>query len=369
MMIPMRALFLLLLVISNGVFARQVTDISGQQVEIPDNPQRIVLGESRILYTLALLELGYPAARVVGWPADMAKYDAQTWSLYQQKFPQIKQITQLGSGSIRDINAESVLKLAPDLVILPRLAKSGSEEAHFRQLMQQAGVPVITVDLRVDLLHNTIPSIKLLGEVLNQPQRAADFIAFYRQHMQRIQQRIAGYQGVKTTVMLHLHLGRRDTCCTTAVNGNLGQLLAFAGGDNIAAPLVKGVFGELNQEAVLAANPQVYIATGMAAPTDRAKTLQLGPQVSAQQAQQSFRQLMQSQPIISQLAAVQQGRGWDLWHNFYLSPYHVVATEFFAKALYPQLFADIDPQQTMQQLYQRFLPLEFTGTFWSQLPP
>ncbi|MBP2168850.1 iron complex transport system substrate-binding protein [Erwinia toletana] len=364
----MRAFLLLLLIFSNCVFARQITDLDGRQVEIPDNPQRIVLGESRMLYTLALLEPGYPAAKIVGWPADLAKYDAQTWSLYQQKFPQINQITQLGSGSVRELNAESVLKLTPDLVILPRLAKTGNEEAAFRQLMQQAGIPVITIDLRVDLLNNTVPSIKILGEVLNQQQRARDFIAFYQQHMERIRQRIADYQGPKTRVMLHLHLGRRDTCCTTAVNGNLGQLLAFAGGDNIAAPVVKGVFGELNQEAVLAANPQVYIATGMAGPAAKAKTLQLGPQVSAQQAQQSFRQIMQAQPIISQLAAVRQGRAWDLWHNFYLNPYHVVATEFFAKALYPQLFADVDPQQTMQQLYQQFLPLDFSGTFWSQLP-
>lgn len=362
----MRVLIIVLLLFSNAAFARQITDITGQKVEIPANPQRIVLGESRMLYTLALLEPGYPAKRIVGWPADMAKYDAQSWALYQQKFPQISKITQLGSGSIRDINAESVLKLAPDLVILPRLAKNSREERHFRQLMQQAGIPVIVVDLRVDLLNNTVPSLQLLGEVFNQQQRARDFIVFYQQHMERIRQRIADYHGKKTRVMLHLHAGRRDTCCTTAVNGNLGQLLAFAGGDNIAAPLVKGVFGELNQEAVLAADPQVYIATGMAGPSSNGRTLRLGPQVNAVMARQSFQRVIQAQPVLSQLNAVKQGRAFALWHNFYLSPYHVVAAEYFAKALYPQLFADIDPQHTMQQLYQQFLPLEFSGTFWSQ---
>lgn len=367
MIIIMRILVILLLLVSHTVLARQIIDITGQKVEIPANPQRIVLGESRMLYTLALLEPGYPAKRIVGWPADIARYDAQTWAQYQQKFPQISNIPQLGSGSVREINAESVLKLAPDLVILPRLAKTSNEGAHFRQLMQQAGIPVITIDLRVDLLNNTVPSIRILGEVLNQQQRARDFIDFYQQHMERISQRLSGYHGKKTSVMLHLHLGRRDTCCTTVVNGNIGQLLAFAGGDNIAAPVVKGVFGDLHQEAVLAADPQVYIATGMAGPDDNGKTLRLGPLVSAAQAQQRFRHIMQAQPILRQLNAVKQGHAYELWHNFYLSPYHVVATEYFAKALYPQLFADIDPQQTMQQLYQQFLPLDFSGTFWSQL--
>jgi iron complex transport system substrate-binding protein len=45
----------------------------------------------------------------------------------------------------------------------------------------------------------------------------------------------------------------------------------------------------------------------------------------------------------------------------------VVLVEVFAKAFYPDLFADINPQQTFQQLYQQFLPLPFSGTYWSQL--
>lgn len=363
----MRKLFLLLLLLSHSLFARQVVDITGSSVTIPDQPQRIILGESRMLYTLALLQPGYPAAHIAGWPGDLAKYDAQSWQQYLQRFPQLAQIPLLGSGSIRELNAERVLQLHPDLVILPRLAKTGGEEARFRQVMQQAGVPVITVDLRVDLLHNTLPSIKILGEVLNQPQRAQAFSAFYQSHMQRIQQRLADRHGPRTTVMLHLHLGRRDTCCTTAVNGNLGQLVTFAGGENIAADTVKGVFGELNPEQVLAAQPQVYIATGMAAESS-AKTVALGPLVNAKQAAQSFQRVMAAQPLLSQLSAVRNGRAGALWHNFYLSPYHVVATEWMAKMLYPALFADVDPQQTMQQLYQQFLPLDFSGTFWSQLP-
>lgn len=71
----MRKLFLLLLLFSHSLFARQISDINGVQVVIPDHPQRIVLGESRMLYTLALLQPGYPAAHIAGWPADLAKYD------------------------------------------------------------------------------------------------------------------------------------------------------------------------------------------------------------------------------------------------------------------------------------------------------
>lgn len=364
----MRVLFsLLLLLCSASAVAKSIVDITGQRVTLPDRPQRIILGESRMLYTLALIVPGNPAARIAGWPADMAKYDPQSWRQFTTAFPAIEAVPQLGTGALRDLNPEQVIRLKPDLIILPRLAKSGAEEAHFRQLMQQVNIPVIYVDLRVDLLNNTVPSLKILGEVFDQPQRAQAFIDFYQQHMDKVRARLASYQGAKTRVMLHLHLGRRDTCCTTAVNGNLGQLLAFAGGDNIAAGAVKGVFGEINPEQALAQPPQVYIATGMA-DADDDNTLQLGPEIDADRAAASLQRLLAAQPVLSQLEAVKNHRAYGLWHNFYLSPWHVVAVELFAKALYPQLFADLDPHRTLEQLYQRFLPLNLSGTFWSQLP-
>ncbi|WP_061796195.1 ABC transporter substrate-binding protein [Serratia ficaria] len=364
-------LIFLLLSLLFGLFpawAKTVTDITGRQVAVPDNPQRIVVGESRMLYTLALLEPGNPAQRIVGWPADLARYDAQSWQLYTQKFPQIAAIPVISGNNFRQVNIESLLQLKPDLVILARYAREDGDQDLLLQALSKAGIAAIYVDLRIDLLHNTVPSVRLLGEVLNRQQRAERFIRFYQQHMAVIQQRLAGYQGPKPKVMLHLHLGRRATCCTTAAHGNLGDLLAFAGGDNIAAASIKGVYGELNPETILTANPDIYIATGMAGPQGkRVSDLRLGPLVTQRDADASFRQLMAKQPLLGSLRAVQNRQAWSIWHNFYLSPYHVVAVEMFAKTFYPDLFADLNPQQTFNQLYQQFLPLPFSGTYWSQL--
>lgn len=363
-----RFFLLFLLIIVFSVQAKTVTDILGRTVTVPDNPQRIVVGESRMLYTLALLEPGNPAQRIVGWPHDLARFDAQSWQIYRQTFPSINAIPVISQGDFRQINVENLILLRPDLVILARYAREDGDQDRLVTALGKAGIPVIYVDLRIDLLHHTVPSVRLLGEVLNRQQRADEFIVFYQQHMAVIRERLAAYHGAKPTVMLHLHLGRRDTCCTTVAHGNLGDLLAFAGGDNIANTRIKGVYGELNPEALLSANPDVYIATGMAgAQGKRYSDLLLGPQISQQQADHSFRQLMAQQPLLTQLKAVQNRHAWSLWHNFYLSPYHVVAVEMFAKAFYPDLFADIDPQQTFQQLYQQFLPVPFSGTYWSQL--
>ncbi|MDI9734401.1 hypothetical protein QM259_19585, partial [Acinetobacter baumannii] len=85
--------------------------------------------------------------------------------------------------------------------------------------LNAAHIPVVKIDLRVHLLKNTRRSVEIFGEVLNQQARAAAFNRFYSAHLQVIEERLARYHGPKPTVLLQLHLGRRNECCVTAING------------------------------------------------------------------------------------------------------------------------------------------------------
>lgn len=151
------ALVLLSAVMSVAVQARTVTDIDGNQVEIPDNPQRIVLGESRMLYTLAMLETGDPVKRIVGWPLDLKRYDSQTWTIFTQKFPQMLKIPVLGGGGPDEMNPEKVLALKPDVVILPSLARYDDADLRLLRMLKAAHIPVVRIDLRVHLLKKYCP--------------------------------------------------------------------------------------------------------------------------------------------------------------------------------------------------------------------
>ncbi len=365
----MTMLFMLLLTLTGfGVQARTVTDIDGNHVDIPDNPQRIVLGESRMLYTLALLETGDPVKRIVGWPLDLKKYDSQTWNIFAQRFPQMLAIPSLGLGGTNDMNPEKVLALKPDLVILPSLARYDDADLRLNAMLKAAHIPVVKVDLRVHLLKNTTRSVNILGEVLNQTARAQAFNHFYDAHMQVIHDRLAAYSGHKPTVLLQLHLGRRNECCVTAVKGSLGELLNFAGGDNIASKTVQGVFGRLNEETVIMAQPEVYFATGAGSAEDQ-NDLKLGPAITPEMAQHSLRELTARQNGLRELKALHNGRTGMIWQNFYLSPWHVAATEFMAKTLYPDVFADIEPEQTLKQIFHDYLPIPYSGTYFAHGSP
>ncbi|WP_343550437.1 ABC transporter substrate-binding protein [Pantoea sp.] len=344
--------------------SKMLTDSLGREVDVPENPQRLVIGESRMIYTLALVETGNPAKRVVGWPADLRNLDRQTWDRYVKAFPEIANITQIGNSNFSQLNVEKVIALQPDLVILPVYARTPPNNSQLMQQLAAAHIPVLFLDFRVDPLKNTVASLTTLGKALNDEAKTERFIAFYQQHMQRIRERLASYQGARPKVMLQLHLGKKAECCTTVAHGNLADLIAFAGGDNIAAGRFPAVFGQLNPEAVIAANPDIYIATGSASPAE-SDFLQLGPQVSADAARSTFLHALTQDSTVAALPAVQQQRAYAFWQNFYMSPWHLLAVEFFAKTFHPDLFHDLSPDETLKEMSQQFLPLPETGTYWT----
>ena len=95
-----------------------VTDIAGRSVEVEKNPEHIVLGEGRMIYSLALLDREDPFARVVGWKDDMILYDPDAWRKYEAAFSAAADIAQLGSPYADEWNLESVITLGADVVFM-----------------------------------------------------------------------------------------------------------------------------------------------------------------------------------------------------------------------------------------------------------
>src|SRR5476649_456466 len=346
-----------------------VTDIASRTVTVPDNVERIVLGEGRLFFALSLLEGQKPFDRIVGWQGDFRKLDPQTYAVYKEKFPQIDAIPLIGNTSADSISPEKVLTLNPQVAIFGLSGHGPGKESALVGQLQKAGVPVVFVDFRSSPLKNTLPSMELLGKVLNREKQAQDYIKFYQDNIKRVTDVTQNIpEQDKPKVFIELRASTADDCCRSAGKGNMGDFIDQAGGVNIAKPLLPGPLGLVNLEKVIAAQPDVYLVSGGGKPAkagDSAPTgLVLGAQTTPEQARASLTPLLQRKGI-STLKAVEEGRSFGIWHNYYNSPYNVLAVQVFAKAFYPQKFADLDPQQTQNQLYKQFLAVEPTGTYWT----
>lgn len=357
-------LLLAWLAFGQTAIAATVVDAAGRTVVVPDRVERILLGEGRLIYTLALLEGKRPFARIAGWQGDFRGLDVQGYAAFRRVFPQADAIPLVGGTSPETFSVEKALSVRPDIAFMTLSGGHGptpGSEA-VRQL-QAAGVPVVFVDFSNHPLQNTVPSLRAMGRAIGRDAQATAFIDFYTREVGRVTRVLDAAarrpDWRRPTVFVDMLAGLRD-CCGSPGKGNLGDLIAAAGGDNIGAGRIPGPIGTLSVEYLLSSRPDVYVATGVFAAGQGGVTL--GYQATPAQARASLRQVA-NRPQTRELDAVRSGRAFGLWHVFYDSPEHLIALQALARWLHPSRFPDLDPERTRAELYARFMPIPASGVF------
>ncbi|VVE29471.1 Vitamin B12-binding protein [Pandoraea iniqua] len=355
--------FAAMVIASPAQAGETVTDMAGRQVTLPDHVNRILLGEGRLLYAVALLEGKQPLARIVGWQGELQSLDPQTWQQYEKVFPQIDTIPKIGQSSEATVSAEKALALKPDLAIF---SIGGHGPGRHNALVKEfaaAGVPVIFVDFRQQPLEDTVPSLRLMGKAMQREAQAEAYISLYQSHLKAVRDAVATIpDSARPKVFVQMLAGVWPGCCHTVGRGNIGEFVDAAGGKNIAGDLLPGVIGDLNFEHVLAAQPDVYIGTGTRGNASQLR-IHVGAETTAADARASLDAFVKT-PGIASIKAVREGRTHGLWHNFYDSPYNIVAVEAMLNWFYPGRFPQIDANATFTEIHQRFLAVPYHGTYW-----
>lgn len=343
--------------------AEDVVDLAGRSITVPPKVQRILLGEGRFVPALAILEGKAPLARVAGMLGEFEKLDPASYAQYRARFPEIDRIPRTGRTTGDSFSVEQAIALKADLAIfgLEGHGPSPHDQATLARL-QKAGVTVVFIDFRRDPIRNTPLSIALLGQLLDRRAQASAFNTYYTQELERVTKRL---DGTKTpAVFIESRVGLTEECCATMGDGMMGRFIDLAGGRNIAKDKVPGTHGVLSIEYLLTHQPDIYIGTAIGTVgSEGSNRIILGAGVTPQVARASLVHAL-NRPAIAQLRAVRAGHAHAVWHHFYSSPLNVAAVQAFAKWQHPERFADLDPDQTLRTLYERFQPVPLDGTYW-----
>ena len=343
----------------SSAWAKDVTDVLGRVVDVPEHVQRVVLGEGRLISTLAILDRDQPFKRVVGWQNDLRKLDPNTYAAYVAKFPEVKDIPLIGQASEQSVSAEEILSLKPDLAVFSISGHGPTEHSPVADILEKAGIPVLFVDFRVNPVQGTHDSMTALGKALGRETEANAFLDFYQQHIDHITETLGAIDDSKRpSVFLELLAGVWANPGHTTGKGGMGELIKLVGGRNIAAGVVPGALGDISVEYALKADPDIYILTGNQKPG-----VMMGAGIDQATAQASLKQVL-SRPEFAQLRAIREGNVHGLWHDFYNSPYNILAIEAMAKWIHPEKFASLDPQHTLEQINQQFLGMPLAGQYW-----
>ncbi|WP_339775141.1 ABC transporter substrate-binding protein [uncultured Thalassospira sp.] len=345
-----------------------ITDIAGRTMTVDAPVQRVVLGEGRQLYIIAALDRENPAKRIVGWRNDMIEADPATYRQYREKFPAFDKIPTFSGLEQSLIDIETTIAQKPDVVFLNLETQKAVEEARYVEKLGALGIPVVYVDFRHDPEKNTNTSIRLFGELFGQQKRAEAFIAFRTAQIRRVTDRLASGAVTRPKVFIDRAGGFYDDCCHSFGNGNFGALVDMAGGHNIGGDIIPGTFGQLNAEQVLVSNPDHVIVTSAnwEAYVPGGHWVPVGPGANRDEVQKKLA-FYPTRPAYRGINAQKQHGFHAIWHQFYNSPYQFVALQQLAKWFHPDLFTDIDADETFRVLHERFLPIEYQPGYFATL--
>ncbi len=338
-----------------------IKDVLGRTVTLKKPAKKVLLGEGRDLITLNILDPN-PVSLIASWSADFKK--GSEYADYKSAFPAIDKVPTVGTNA-ETFSVEKAIASKPEVAIFS-IKGHGPGQTHKEIInaLQAAGIPVVFIDFRTDPFKNTIPSMRILGKILNREKRANDFIAFYELRKKRISDRIAKAKPARPKVFIDMKAGTTENQYSTAGKGNLTPFITLAGAKNIGEDVLPGPLGQLNVEYILTSDPKIYIATGV--DSFRGRGVVLGKDISATEARQSIAKQVSS-PIISEISAVKTGKVYGLWHLFYASPFNILAAEAVAKWSHPDLFKDVSPEASLKELNQKFLSVPMTGTYFISL--
>ena len=303
-----------------------VTDILGREVEIPKNPERIVCLYAATAHMIALVD---ETERIVGAPGGVRR-DV----LMRLKYPAIAEVsTPMQEGSI---NAEELLRLEPDLVLLRRnIANSPSESEKLSNL----GIPYLVVDFySIDELKRCLV---IIGEVFNRQDIIAQYLAYMDAIFDMVDTRLEGlYEHEKIRVFHSVN----DTLRTAAPGGISHETTRRAGIINVAVQDEPAIGFVTTVDATL---EQVYRWDPDAIIVNEYFAV---PYIMMHAGWSGLTAVM-NEMVVSLPLGISR---WN--HHGSIEPH--MAALFLAWRFYPDRFSDIDLHAITLDYYTRFFELD-----------
>lgn len=212
----------------------ELTDDAGQRVVLAQPAQRIV---SLAPHVTEILFAAGAGERVVGVVA---------YSDYPQAARALPQV-----GGYTQVDLEAIVSLRPDLVIGWR---SGNRDAHLARL-QAMGIPVFLNEPRS--LDDVARSLEQFGRLAGSEDAAHAAATAFRARHAALAARYAGQPSVRTFYQIW------DRPLMTVNDEHLiADVIRLCGGSNVFGSQAQ-LAPTIGVEAVLAANPEAIVASGM----------------------------------------------------------------------------------------------------------
>lgn len=318
---------------------RTITDQVGNEVELPAEINRVVIASAWPLASVYCLFEG-SVDKLVG--VDPAIISAAENSLLVKVAPEIVNV-ESGFSQNGALNAEELLKLKPDVV----LYASGVPEDY--ETCKQAGIPAVGFNLSIKDYNavETINSwVELLGEVMNEDLTNSDFIQYGQDMETMVADRLKDVKEEDRPKAMFIHGYDASTVKVPGAKSWGDYWITASGAVNVAESAGSGNM-DIGAEQIYEWNPdRIFIDNfNDALPEDIYDNKLSNFDWSSVEAYKNKQVIKTPLGMYRWYVTCSDSSLMLLW---------------MAKQNQPELFADVDMNQTVKDFYQKFYKLTLT---------
>lgn len=346
----------------------EITDVTGRTVTLKKPAERVVLqwsGAGGPFFTISAL-MGKDTPKVIaGMDTSLQDYRADMWKHFTAEMPELAKIPVVGTVGDKTFNAEQVVALNPDVIFIPVDLKD-QYESDAKAKMDAAGIQTIYIDYHAEKLESHQKSIEAIGKALGKEERAAEISKFYTDRVTRVLDRVSKINKPKPTVYLEVGMnGPEEFGNSFSSNYSWGALATMAGADVITKDVIKKT-SPINPEFILEKNPDIIMIMGSYWPK-KPTSMRLGFEATEASSQELLKAFTTERQGWSELKAVENKQVYSAHHGLPREVFDAAVFEYLAKTFYPEEFADVDPEATLKEFYDKFLPFSYSGIWFMHM--
>lgn len=290
-----------------------VEDSFGRTVEFPEVPSRIVLaGRATIMLVDAIYLFPDVGERIVAV--------GRTNQGIGDFFPVLDDDPGAKRRLGRSAGAEEILAADPDLVILKSQMRSTLGTA-----LENAGATVLYLDLETP--EQYARDIRVLGDVLDQPERAAEIVSLIEERAEALREATGGLERPEVLVLSYTRSGEEYSFRVSPESWIQTDQVRLAGGEPMwAAAATSPGWNQIEFEQIAAWDPQVIVLISYR--TDAAEP----------------KRRVLADELWAELQAVENGRVYAMPSDYYSwgqpDTRWILGAEWMAYALHPAQFEE-----------------------------
>lgn len=309
---------------------RTITDCAGREVTIPETVESIVCVNVGALRYTCYMQAQDLVVGVEDYEQEPTLARLYSW-VNSDLFAELPII-----GNNGEHYPEAIIEADPDVVILASLTLNGAEAD---ELEKRTGIPVVVVpgsDLALDEL--AYDTVRLMGEVYGRQERTQELIAYFDSVKADLAERTAGIADSEKPSVYVAGVSFKGTHGFEGTEANYGPL-ALIGANNLADTTGQTGAFDIDTEQVLVWDPDYIFLdfNGMGL-------------INADYADHP--------DFYNSLTAVKEGRVYSQisFRHCATNLETALADAYYAgSVIYPEQFADIDPEAKAAEIYEMLL--------------